>query len=114
LTGGQRDDDHDGFGNKCDGDFTPSSGSSVGTGDTAQFNASFGKSRLTDTCGTAGNRPCAIFDLDEGTGLNIGTPDQARFNALVGLPAGGHNPAGSGKCPTCPLECVAGLNGTCN
>jgi hypothetical protein len=113
LTGDQRDDDHDGYGNKCDGDFTPA-GTNVGTGDLQQFNASLGKSRLTDTCGTAGNRPCAIFDLDEGTGLNIGTPDKQRLNALVGLPAGAHNPAGSGKCPTCPLTCVAGANGTCN
>jgi hypothetical protein len=113
MTGGQRDDDHDGYGNKCDGDFTPA-GTNVGTLDIAQFNASNGKSRLTDLCGTAGNRPCAIFDLDEGTALNIGTPDKAVLNSLLGLPAGGHNPAGSGKCPTCPLTCVTGVNGTCN
>ena len=115
MTGGQRDDDHDGFGNKCDADFTPT-GVNVGLGDTAQFNASFGKSRLLDTCGTGtlGNKPCAIFDLDEGTALNIGLGDRARFNALFGLPAGGHSPANSGKCPTCPLLCVSGVNGNCN
>jgi hypothetical protein len=115
TTGGQRDDDHDGFGNKCDADFTPA-GVNVGLGDTAQFNASFGSSRLADTCGTGAlaGRPCAIFDLDEGTALNIGLGDKARFNALFGLPAGGHSPAGSGKCPTCPLTCVAGSAGACN
>jgi hypothetical protein len=112
LTGGQRDDDHDGFGNICDGKFAVP-GINVGLGDLAQFNASVGKSRLTDTCGTAGNRPCAIFDLDEGTGVNIGTPDKLRFNALAGLPPGGHFPANSGKCPTCPLTCTAGTAGSC-
>jgi hypothetical protein len=113
MTGGQRDDDHDGYGNKCDADFTPTA-LNVGTLDLAQFNASSGKSRLTDTCGTAGDQPCARYDLDEGTALNIGTLDKARLNALAGLPAGGVTPAGSGKCPTCPLECVAGANGNCN
>jgi hypothetical protein len=112
LTGGQRDDDHDGYGNKCDADFTPAA-VNVGTLDVAQFNASNGKSRIDDVCGTAGNRPCAIFDLDEGTAVNIGTPDRARLNALIGLPAGGHAPAGSGKCPSCPLTCQAGTAGTC-
>src|SRR5262245_16112836 len=53
LTGSQRDDDHDGYGNKCDGDFTPTA-LNVGTGDLQQYNASSGKSRLTDTCGTSG------------------------------------------------------------
>jgi hypothetical protein len=112
TTGEQRDDDHDGYGNKCDGDFTPSA-LNVGTLDLAQYNASSGKSRLIDTCGTAGNQPCARYDLDEGTALNIGTLDKARLNALVGFPAGGVTPAGSGKCPTCPLACAAGSAGTC-
>jgi hypothetical protein len=112
VTGEQRDDDHDGFGNKCDADFTPT-GLNVGTGDLQQYNASSGKSRLGDTCGTTGTRPCAIFDLDEGTGLNIGTPDKARLNALTGFPAGGHTPANSGKCPSCPLPCASGTAGTC-
>ncbi len=112
TTGGQRDDDHDGFGNKCDADFTPT-GANVGLADTKQFNASFGSSRILDTCGTGLLKPCAIFDLDEGTALNIGLGDKGRFSALFGLPAGGHNPAGSGKCPACPLTCVAGSAGAC-
>jgi hypothetical protein len=112
TTGGQRDDDHDGYGNRCDGDFTPTA-TNVGTLDIAQFNPSNGKPRTDDVCGTSGGRPCAIFDLDEGTALNIGTPDRSVLNSLIGMPAGGHSPAGSGKCPTCPLTCVAGSAGTC-
>ena len=41
LTGGQRDDDHDGYGNKCDAKFT--TGSLVNTNDLTQFRASNGK-----------------------------------------------------------------------
>ncbi len=114
LTGGQRDDDHDGYGNRCDADFTQA-GYMVGSLDLKQFNASKFKSRLTDTCGTSGTVPCAIFDLDEGTGSLIATGDISRYSVLSGKPAGGvPASAGLGKCPTCPLECVAGVNGSCN
>lgn len=112
TTGEQRDDDHDGFGNKCDAKTTVA-GVNVSVLDLAQLNASQGKSRLLDICGTAGNRPCAIFDFDEGAGLNIGTPDKLRMNALIGFPPGGVTPAGAGKCPTRPLPCVAGSAGSC-
>jgi hypothetical protein len=37
LTGGQRDDDHDGFGHKCDGDFPGTATGNVGPSDTAEF-----------------------------------------------------------------------------
>ena len=104
LTGGQRDDDHDGYGNRCDADFTPS-GTLVGSGDLAQFRASNGKSRLTDTCGTVGTEPCARYDLDESATL-IGSGDLATFRSLTGKAAGP-------KCPTCPLACTAGTAGTC-
>jgi DNA-binding winged helix-turn-helix (wHTH) protein len=66
LTGGQRDDDHDGYGNKCDAKFPGTTGAAVGTGDLAQFRASFNKARTGDNCGSVGTHPCAIFDLDEG------------------------------------------------
>jgi hypothetical protein len=56
LTGGQRDDDHDGYGNKCDADFTPT-GAIVGPADLAQFRTSEGKSRTVDTCGLPGRAP---------------------------------------------------------
>jgi len=106
LTGGQRDDDHDGYGNICDAKFPGTAGSAVGNPDLAQFRASFGKSRTGDTCGTAGDLPCAIFDLDQGAATNIGNPDLAVFRKLFGKAPGP-------KCPTCPLTCDAGTAGTC-
>jgi hypothetical protein len=112
TTGGQRDADHDGYGNKCDADFTTAA-VNVGPGDITQFNASLGDSRITDLCGSANNQTCDRYDLDEGTAANIGPPDRARLNALIGFPAGGVSPAGTGKCPTCPLTCVAGTAGNC-
>ena len=104
LTGGQRDDDHDGYGNKCDADFTPTS-ALVGTADLTQFRASNSKSRQVDTCGTSGLRPCAIFDLDEVSTL-IGTGDLTQFRLLSGKAAGP-------KCTACPLPCSFGTAGTC-
>ncbi len=65
LTGGQRDDDHDGYGNKCDAKFPGISGLFVGNGDLTEWRASNTKDRTLDQCGTVGTRPCAIFDLDE-------------------------------------------------
>jgi para-nitrobenzyl esterase len=117
LTGGQRDDDHDGFGNVCDGDFPGTTGGNVGPADTAQYKASLSKSRATDTCGTLGTRPCAIFDLNltQNTDnvTNIGPADTARFKQLLSLPPGP-------KCAACTgvgsieLLCTAGPQGSCN
>src|SRR5262249_4231430 len=69
LSGGQRDDDHDGFGNVCDGDFPGTTAGTVNAADTAQYKASLGHNRSNDDCGTpagSGTRPCAIFDLNLG------------------------------------------------
>jgi hypothetical protein len=104
LTGGQRDDDHDGYGNRCDADFT-AAGALVGSADLAQFRASNGKNRTTDTCGTSGTEPCARYDLDEASTV-IGSGDLTVFRSLSGKAAGP-------KCPTCPLPCEAGTAGTC-
>ena len=106
LTGGQRDDDHDGYGNKCDAKFPGVTTAVVGAADLAQFRASNGKSRLNDNCGTTGTRPCAIFDLDEGTAAVIGAGDLAVFRTLNGKAPGP-------KCTACPLPCQAGTAGTC-
>ncbi len=103
LTGGQRDDDHDGYGNRCDAKFVGAG--LVGAADLAQFRASANRSRALDTCGSAQNRPCAIFDLDEADVL-IGGPDLARFRSL-------NNKLPGPKCPMCPLPCTAGTAGTC-
>jgi len=106
LTGDQRDDDHDGYGNKCDRKFPGAAGAAVGNPDLAQFRASFGKSRTADSCGTAGTHPCAIFDLDEGPAAAIVNPDLAVFRTLFGKAPGP-------KCPTYPLACSASTAGTC-
>ncbi len=42
LTGRQRDDDQDGYGNKCDADFTPT-GALIGSGDLYSYRALTGK-----------------------------------------------------------------------
>jgi hypothetical protein len=109
LTGGQRDDDHDGFGNVCDAKFT-ATGLSVGPTDTAQYKASLGHDRTTDTCGTSHTTPCAIFDLNLGQntdGVNAINPvDTARYKLLLGSPPGP-------KCASCPLPCEAGPSGSC-
>ena len=106
LTGGQRDDDHDGYGNKCDAKFPGVAGNSVSGADLTQFRASNGQPRDGDTCGTNGSRPCAIFDLDE-TANSISGNDLSRFRSLNGIPPGP-------KCPSCPLACTPGTAGTCN
>jgi hypothetical protein len=106
LTGGQRDDDHDGYGNKCDAKFPGVTGAAVGPGDLTQFRTANNKSRTLDNCGTASNKPCAIFDLDE---LNtaIGPADLTQFRLL-------NNKAPGPRCPTCPLACTPGTAGTCS
>lgn len=105
LTGGQRDDDLDGYGNQCDAKFPGSLGTIVGSGDLAQFRASSGKSRASVTCGQGGFLPCAIFDLDQ-TGALIGSGDLARYRALSGKLPGP-------RCASCPLECEAGALRSC-
>jgi hypothetical protein len=107
LTGGQRDDDHDGFGNKCDGDFTPT-GINVGSGDTAQYIPSLTKSRSALTgCGSAAGERCSRYDLDE-AGVAIGSGDTTVY-ATVAAPATPLLGRAKGpKCPACPLACVVG------
>jgi hypothetical protein len=105
LTGDQRDDDHDGYGNKCDAKFPGVAGLLVGPTDLIQFRASSSKSRNGDTCGTAGTNPCAIFDLDEASTL-LGPADLGQFRLLNGKAPGP-------KCTACPLPCAAGTAGTC-
>jgi hypothetical protein len=96
TTGGQLDDDADGYGNVCDGDFD---GDGVtNAADEGELLASMGKLRSASNCGTSGTRRCAIFDLD-GLGLAITQPDFSRFNQLEGSPPG---PKG----PEAPLDCV--------
>ncbi len=105
LTGGQRDDDHDGYGNKCDGKFPGVAGLFVSNGDLIEWRTANTKNRTLDQCGTAGTHPCAIYDLDE-TGLFIGNGDLIQWRTLNTKQPGP-------KCPSCPLACAAGSEGTC-
>ncbi|MEX2207645.1 MAG: PQQ-dependent sugar dehydrogenase [Myxococcota bacterium] len=115
LTGDQRDDDHDGYGNVCDGDFNQSF--STTAADSAQFKASIGALKAADTCGTAGDRPCAIFDINatnatESSAGGISAADTVRYRQLIG---GAPGP----RCALCTgtgsllLPCTAGTAGSC-
>jgi len=115
LTGGQIDDDHDGYGNRCDAKFTGTPAQAVGGLDLGQFRTSNTEDRRFDTCGTVGGvRPCAIFDLDEAAAGNaIGGLDLGRFRQLnTALPGP--------RCAACtgtgsvPLPCTAGTTGSCS
>ena len=112
LTGGQRDDDHDGYGNVCDADFPGTSqGGNPNAADTAQFKKAIGSDRRTDVCGASGDLPCAVFDLNLGQNTdgvnNINAADSARYKLLLGSPAGP-------RCPACPLTCEHGATGSCD
>ena len=106
VTGDQRDDDHDGFGNKCDADFTATGGLVAGP-DLTEFRSASNKARTVDTCGTVPlNQPCARYDLNESGGLIDGS-DLTVFRALS-------NKAKGPTCPTCPLPCLAGSTASCS
>ncbi len=110
LSGEQRDDDHDGFGNTCDGDFNNSNTTTAA--DTAQYKLSLGQPKAGDTCGTGNIRPCAIFDINsanstESSAGGINAADTARYKLLIGSAPGP-------KCAACPLTCAAGSAGTCD
>lgn len=105
LTGGQRDDDLDGFGNICDAKFSGDSSPFVSSLDLTNLRASMGKPRPSSSCGISGVEPCSPFDLSE-TGHFIATPDLFRFRELNYRPPGP-------KCNTCPLSCSSGSSGAC-
>jgi hypothetical protein len=116
LSGGQRDDDHDGYGNKCDAQFPGHTGvPNVGSQDLTQYRASSGKSRAIDTCGTTGTVPCAIFDLNENIGglPNIDSNDLNQYRSLSGKAPG---PRCTTHCTgsSATLPCQAGTAGTCS
>ncbi|MBM4337219.1 MAG: hypothetical protein FJ108_15155 [Deltaproteobacteria bacterium] len=105
LTGGQRDDDADGYGNICDAKFPGSTGLLVSTPDLREMRASTGKARAARNCGTDADAPCAAFDLNEG-GSMIATSDLVRFRELSSRQPGP-------RCASCPLACAAGSAAVC-
>ncbi len=94
TTGGQRDEDMDGFGTECDGKFG-TAGSVVGGVDVAHALASFNKDRSGSDCGTTGDKLCAQFDFDN-TGQFIGGGDIGALFALFNREPGP-------RCASCPL-----------
>ncbi len=117
LTGDQRDDDHDGWGNQCDGDFVGTA-ANLNVADTNQFKASLGHDKRDDTCGTIGLRPCAIFDINANNNTEAATAiqvaDTARYELLLGL---GPKPPTCASCTgtgSVLLPCTAGTAGECN
>jgi hypothetical protein len=117
LTGGQRDDDQDGWGNVCDADFPGTTqGGNVNSQDLGAFRQSNGHSRDLLDCGLLHNVRCAVFDLDlnQNTAAvppagNINSADLGRFRQLNGSAAS----VPANKCPTCPLACTSGTSGAC-
>ncbi len=97
TTGGQIDDDADGFGNACDADFDNQGAVVAGTDLLEQF-ASFNKDRAGNDCGISGNQVCSKFDLDN-RGRFIGGFDLTAARQHFGLAPGP-------KCDACPLACV--------
>jgi hypothetical protein len=129
YTGGQPDDDADGYGNACDLDVDndgmvrdlPLSTNPAGQcGEASDFLYSIQTQRggigpnttpihfsSDKNCGVSGNVPCELLDMN-----GIGNIDQSDLNIyylLVGGAAHAHDltpvPLGP-KCPTCPLACV--------
>jgi len=97
LTGGQRDDDADGYGNRCDAKFS-ARGVSVATSDLAAFLHSRGQQVDASTCGRASDARCASYDLDE-TGDVIDDGDLRALFGRMGLPPGP-------TCAACPIDCT--------
>jgi hypothetical protein len=96
TSGGQLDDDADGYGNQCDAKFT--GGAIVTALDTIQYKGAINKPLTGSNCGSPPIQPCDQFDLD-GVGPVITALDTIRFKQLLNQPVGP-------KCPACPLECV--------
>jgi len=95
TTGGQIDDDADGFGNECDADF--SQDGRVDARDIELFMSSMGKPALSSLCGAAGDESCARFDVFPGARVL----DQQDLDAIEPLLDAAPGP----KCERCPLEC---------
>jgi hypothetical protein len=96
---GQRDDDGDGHGNACDGDFT-TSGAWVDAGDVERVIASLGRSVTSTDCPDPAGVPghaCAAYDLDE-EGSVVSAGDLAAELELLGS----STPV---LCPGCALPC---------
>jgi hypothetical protein len=112
TTGGQVDDDLDGFGNQCDGDFTEDLGDGFSnTLDLIRFLDAFGKPISAASCPDENNRltgSCARYDLDVANGF-INVLDLMKMIEQVGTRTSEYQ-CGNGDDGTmrCPLQCEEG------
>ncbi len=97
LTGGQRDDDADGYGNRCDAKFDGTMGVLVGLLDLSALRSSLAAPVESQTCGITGAESCAVFDLDESGGI-LDDRDLAEARGLM-------NKLPGPTCRACPLAC---------
>ncbi|MHC4320131.1 MAG: multicopper oxidase domain-containing protein [Planctomycetota bacterium] len=98
YTGGQLDDDADGYGNRCDGDFSQS-GTTVGGIDTPFYTDAVGKNVGDTTCQPGGASPCDQYDISGG-GTTIGGVDTPFYIGLIGSEKDDPNGVWV-KCPQC-------------
>ena len=111
ITGGQVNDDLDGVGNHCDGDFDASGFMNVT--DLLRFLDAFGKSITDSTClddaGSTGS-PCARYDLNvTGPVINVSDLLIMISPALFGTSTAAHGCApGDDGIVHCPLSCDGG------
>jgi hypothetical protein len=103
TTGGQLDDDADGFGNHCDADYNQA-GAAVDSTDLGLFKFAFGKKRAQSTCNPGGTSPCDRYDHNNA----VATIDSTDFTAFKTLFAKTKKSDGDvmDKCTACPLACA--------
>jgi hypothetical protein len=101
LVGSQRDDDADGYGNACDGDFN--NDAIVDELDLVLIENALGAVATDVTCGTNGDESCAQFDV-AGTGYVVDEEDLARFSQLLGESPGP-------RCAACDTPATLGCQG---
>jgi hypothetical protein len=110
ATGGQLDDDVDGFGNECDADYNQAS-AAVDSTDLALFKVAFGKKRSSSICNPGGSSPCDIYDHNNAVAV-IESGDLTAFKVLFGQTKKTDGDRME-KCGSCPLSCTAGSNDAC-
>jgi hypothetical protein len=105
TTGGQLDDDGDGWGNQCDADYNQA-GAAVESTDLALFKVAFGKKRNSSTCNPGGTSPCDRYDHNDlgAAGSAIDSADFAIFKQLFGKTKKADGDA-MDRCADCPLPC---------
>jgi hypothetical protein len=104
TTGGQLDDDADGWGNQCDADYNQA-GPAVDSTDLGLFKFAFGKKRAQSNCNPGGTSPCDKYDHNNAV-ATIDSSDFTAFKSLFGQTKASNDDQME-RCPTCPLP------GTC-